>query len=176
MGPHSCSQSMQLSPLDHNLVAGELGLVAVGAWQPATRCSRRTAEPMAALPACVPGAEHIRPTVRAELCPSLFQAVTAQRLLERGAEKARLLDFSIQMRDRLGVIVFQLPSAFRAYLALIGVVPTAIRAFHRKLELSLLVATLTPRAASSAIRHLLLLPRGAKGSRCASHASNRSSY
>lgn len=93
----------------------------------------------------------------ADLRSPLFQAITAKRLLERRAEEACLLDLGVQVRDRLGVIALHWMAAFGAYIPVIRVVPSALRTFDRIDELRLLVATLTPRTASSAIRHPGLL-------------------
>lgn len=115
--------------------------------------------------ACLSRADSIAAAFWTDLRPAFFQAVIAQWLLEGRTEEARFLDLRIQMRDRLGVIVFQCASTFSADFTFEWVVPSTIRAFDRKLELCLLMATLAPGAACPTIWHLLLLRSGAENSK-----------
>lgn len=123
---------------------------------PAWRIARTAANALqlgTAFLAVRPASKLIAAALRTDFRPSGFNALIAQRSLERRAEKAGFLYLCVQMRDDFAFIVVDRGAAFRARLPFVGVVPTAYRTLHGKLYFRLFMAPVAPRRACSAIRH-----------------------
>ena len=117
---------------------------------------------MAAFLTVLSCSQHIPSALRTNLDSAFFQAIFAERLLERRTEKTRLFRFLVQVRSLGNCLVVDRRTALLAYIPVIGIVATANRTFNGIVNLSLLMAPIAPDAACSTIRHAGTLPQSSR--------------